>query len=199
MLHGNATKQEEIVRHFKTFPVSSRDQLLRLYFDNDKKKIRLLNDKLNKLRLKHLIRANTEIKPYLYFSSPPRIHRRSSRLDHHLAVVDFYIWLKEEAEKRGEPAPEPLAVEYSFGRDLAKPDLVIRHQGEIWFVEVQRTVITEQKMKYKIKLYEKTKEQGLHKEFGDDFGIWIVAPKRYDIETDLKVYQSIMTFPILIT
>jgi hypothetical protein len=192
-------KQKELLEHFQTFPVSSRDQLLRLYFDNDKRKVRLLNDKMNKLRLQRRVRANTEIKPYVYFASPPRVHRRSSRLEHHLACVDFYIWLKEQSEKYGKGGiPQILAYEYTFGARYAKPDLIMKWDNKVWMVEIQRTVVTEAKMRQKIRLYEETFVERKHEVFADKFNVWIVSPKKYDLESkSIYVLQTVMNFPIL--
>lgn len=178
---------KDILKHFETFPASSRDQLLRLFYGGDKKKIPTLNEKLLKLRDRGLIDVNKEIKPYVYFSVPLRVKKRSNKLDHHLAIVNFWIKMIES----GKP-PAILGYEYNFGENMARPDLIITWGNKPYFVEIQRTIISQKRMEKKIKLYEEVYIEKKYKQFGDDFVVWLISPVQYDIKTKLNVKQNIM-------
>lgn len=173
---------QAILDHFRIFPVSTRDQLLRLFYGGDRKKVPRLNEKLLRLRDRGLLDVSTEMRPYVYFAVPLRIHKRSNHLLHHLAVVDFYLWLLESGKR-----PEVVAYEHSFGRGLARPDLVLRWGDVVVCVELQRTLISQRRMERKVREYEETYMAGAHKQFGERMKVWIVTPHRYEINTSLDL------------
>ena len=175
---------KKIQEHFKLFPVSSRDQLLKRFYEGDLKAVRKLNDKLRKLVDRKVLEVNREIKPYVYFSTPRCIHLRSNHLKHHLSVVDFYLWMTVDQGKE----VEVVALEHPLGRNLPRPDLIIKWKGIKHHVELQRTIITDSQMNKKIKGYEDALIQGKIK---SDEIIWIVSPRTYNITSPyLQVVQT---------
>jgi hypothetical protein len=185
------TKESKVLDHFKTFPVSSRDQIQKLFFPRQSQ--RYVNAVLLRMREKNLIDVNTEIKPYVYFARGARVHKRSSKLEHHLACVDFFIWLKEQAKRKKKIPPVVLAYEPSFGRGFSSPDLILSFHGETLFVEIQRTKISSQRMQQKIKGYEelyvsgKTEFYTLKKPI-----VWIITREPYQIDSELDVRQTFL-------
>lgn len=183
------TKEDTILNHFKTFPVSSRDQLWKLYFPRQSR--RYVNAVLLRLREKNLIDANTEIKPYVYFAKGAKVHKRSAKLEHHLACVDFYIWLRAHARQKKMIPPVVLAYEPSFGRDCSSPDMIISLHGETLFVEIQRTRISAKRMREKIKGYEELYITGKAEFYTKKKPvIWIITRERYEITSELDVRQT---------
>lgn len=167
---------KKIQELFQLFPVISRDQLLHIIYDNDTSAIRKLNDKLRKLVDRGVLDVNREIKPYVYFRTPRNVHLRSNHLQHHLAIVDFWIWMTKTQKQK----LEIEAIEESLGKGLPRPDMTIMYRGLRHFVEIQRSDIAEAKMQKKIEEYEKA--MGEKKVKGSDI-VWIIAPKVYEAKS----------------
>ena len=182
---------QDILGHFKTFPVSSRDQLLRLFCGGDRRKITKLNEKLRKLVDRGQLDVNKEILPYVYFGVPRRIQKRTNTLNHHMAIVDFWIWLLEGSRAYNCPDPVVVSYEHNFGRGKAKPDIILEWEGKTWFVEVQRSVISQKKMDKKMKMYEEVYVDGAYEK---EFTVWVVTNKPYQLNTDIPTKQTVVDF-----
>jgi hypothetical protein len=183
------TKAELISEHFNIFPVSTRDQLIKLYFDGDMNKLRHANLVLLRLREKNLLKADTSRQPYIYYSVNTKFRWSSAKLEHQLAIVNFYIWL---VTYKKEPV-EILGCEVGFGQGFPRPDLVLVYRGEIRFVEVQRSRISEKEFAKKIKGYERLYVEGKHRMFTNDKPIvWVITPQPYHIQARIPVKQTII-------
>lgn len=175
---------KQIQEHFKVFPVSSRDQLLKRFYGEDVRHVRKLNDKLRKLVDRGILEVNREIRPYVYFATPRSIHLRSNHLNHHLAVVDFYLWLTVDQGKD----IEIVALEHPLGQNLPRPDMVIRYKGITHYVEIQRSIITDAAMQKKIDQYDNAFMEG---KIGMGELVWIVSPRTYPVKGNaVKIVQT---------
>lgn len=181
---------ERIREHFETFPVSSRDQLLRRFYQgrNDRTAVRKINEKLRKLVDRQQLDVNREIKPYVYFSVPRRIPLRSAALSHHLAVVSFFLMVESFSRRRNLSDPLVVALEQGFGKGYPRPDLILEWQNRFHYVEIQRTVTSNRRMQTKVKEYEKLVADAKYKEMSERFdSLWIVGSKRYQLDTKLPI------------
>lgn len=175
---------KQIQEHFRVFPVSSRDQLLKRFYNGDQKHVRTLNDKLRKLVDRGILEVNREIRPYVYFATPRSVHLRSNHLNHHLAVVDFYLWLTVDEGKE----IEVVALEHPLGQKLPRPDMVLRYKGITHYVEIQRSIITDQNMQKRINGYDEACMKG--KVMPGEL-VWIVSPRTYNVQGNyVKIVQT---------
>lgn len=170
----------QILEHFEIFPVSTRDQIAKLFYSHSTDPKRRATKTCRILVDRGLIEVNREFTPYIYFAKPLRIKKRSGVLAHHLGLVDLYMKLEK---------PRFIQVEVSFGKGFARPDMIIQ-LDQWYFVEYQPSIIPTHKMQKKIDLYEETYVHRKHEQFCKDFIVWIVTPKKYDIRTNLKVFQT---------
>lgn len=174
---------KEVQRHFEVFPVSTRDQLARLYYSHTTNPEKRTTETCRKLVDRGLIEVNREFTPYVYYSKPLRVKKRSGALEHHLGIVDLYEKIKKHV------TPRYVIIEYSFGKSYARPDMII-HLDRWYFVEYQPSIIPKNKMKKKIRLYEETFINRKHERFCKQFTIWIVTPKPYDVQSHLPIMQT---------
>lgn len=170
----------EIVKHFEIFPVSSRNQIAKLFYPHTTDPERRATKTCRTLVDRGIIEVNREFLPYMYFAKPLRIKMRSSALSHHLGLVDLYMQLD---------TPRFIKVEHSFGKEFARPDMIV-HIDHWYFIEYQPSIVPTHKMQKKIDLYEETYIHRRHEEFCKEFVVWIVSPKKYDLKSHLKVIQT---------
>lgn len=184
---------EEIRQHFDIFPVSSRDQLLRRFYDGRQSAVRKLNEKLRRLVDRQQLEVNREIRPYVYFSVPRRIPLRSAHLTHHLAVVTFFLEVEAFSHRKKIAPPRVIALEQGFGKGYPRPDLILEWQGRTKYVEVQRTITSDRRMQTKVTEYEKLVQEGRYKTAAPRFdGLWIVGPRKYRVDTRIPMEQTVM-------
>jgi len=171
-------RNQEILDHLTKFQLSSRDQLAKLFFADNANPAKVCTAKMRVLRDRGLVEIQGEIEPYIYFIKPTYIKKRSAKLEHHLAIVDFYIELR----------PKVLAIEKNFGKDLPIPDLIIELNNQVYFVEIQRTKITNNRIQAKIKQYERLYIRGGYEQYSTTFPIlWIYSLHNYTFKTNLSV------------
>jgi hypothetical protein len=184
----------EIEQYFRTFPLSSRDQLLKWFYDGDTKKANLVNAKLLKLVERGKLKVNRDRRPYVYFAPDTKVKKQSNKLDHYLAAVDFYIWFANSCREYRNEIPKVLAFEHNFGKGKAKPDIVLKWLNKVYFVEVQRTIIPQRRMDKKLKLYEEVYIEGDHERFGKHFTVWVVTNKEYKLKSHIPTKQTVVDF-----
>lgn len=112
-------------------------------------------------------------RPYLYKSKETNIRDNSSKLEHHLAIVDTYIELG---------CPDFFEVEPDF--KWYKPDVYCRVGVKLMCIEIQKSKITNEKMQHKIRDFVRSYQ----KEENDATTLWIKTPFRW---TNLKAPPEI--------
>lgn len=103
-------------------------------------------------------------KTYLYMPNPALVHGKSQKVNHHLKVVDVYIYFG---------CPEVFTIEPVFSH--YRPDaFMIDGNGHNICIEVQLTPISKTKMQQKIDNFRAT--------FHDHhcYNLYIITDHRYD-------------------
>jgi hypothetical protein len=162
----------------------SRDQIAMIHFHHTKNPAKHANDVLKKLVDRGFItQVIRHHQCFLYMPNPKSLPLESNKRTHDLALVDFYILLKKHGDV------EVLGVEKKL--DYVQPDIILRYNGKLNYVEVQLTQLRGERMNKKIEKYEKhVKEEG-YKEFGQIPRLWIYSPDKYDLTSSiLTIKQS---------
>lgn len=143
-------RDKAIVADLERFRCLSRDDIAELHFGHVKHPITQTNIVLKRLRRDGLIKCSAEHRKYIYFPAGRSIKPDSQKINHFLAIADFYKQLR-----RMEP-PRVFEVEPKLGeKGLPEPDAFVIWKGAPWFVEIQRTQYSEKMMTEKINRYEK--------------------------------------------
>ncbi|MEW9673585.1 hypothetical protein [Ammoniphilus sp. 3BR4] len=140
-------RDQAILSDLQRFRVMSRDDIVEIHFHDVKEKIKGCNTVLKRLREKNLIQANTKHRPYLYFPNPSTVKINSQKLNHFLAILKFYRELREFS------LPSKFEVEAKFGPTYMEPDIFMIWEGNPYFVEIQRSYYSPQKMREKLNRY----------------------------------------------
>jgi hypothetical protein len=105
---------------------------------------------------------------YLYMPNPAIIPSRSTRINHFLAIVDFYIYVKH---------PSFFDVEPTIDEHY-RPDARFRDGKENeWIVEVQLSRIKLSKMQDKVNNFVRTHREGKH----GSRNMIIVSDNKYEV------------------
>lgn len=183
-------RDKAIVSDLVRFRCMTRDDLVALHFSNVKHPVTQANMVLKRLRRDGIIECSKEWKQYVYFPSPS-IKKDSAKINHFLAIVDFYKQLQKH-----EP-PKLFVVEPKYGKGNPEPDVFMIWQRAPFFVEIQRSFYSDKVMKEKIARYEQYyhgeqwKLESWQPEEKKVFPrVWIVSETKYNIEAPFKVAQS---------
>jgi hypothetical protein len=118
-------------------------------------------------------------RPYLYMPNPPIINKRSSRIDHFLAIADLYLTLG---------CPDHYDVEPPFANGNGyRPDVYATIDGERVCIEIQRSHKSNRHIQAKVNGFIRTFYRGDHKART----LWIVSDRRYNVkipERDARVF-----------
>jgi hypothetical protein len=185
-------RDKAIIDDLNKFRCMSRDQIVTLHFNNVKHPIKNANDVLKRLRLYGYIEANTERQPYVYFPVPSVMKRESAKLDHYLAIADVYIDMCAYEQ------PREFIVEPRYGADYMQPDAFAIWKGTPFFIELQRTVYSENTMKAKFDRYkryfasEEWREETWQPQKKKVFPcVLVISPTRYGIAAgNIRVFQA---------
>ncbi|MCZ8497512.1 replication-relaxation family protein [Priestia megaterium] len=140
-------RDKKILEGLALFRCMSRDQIAEIFFKNLKNPVTATNLVLKRLRRDGHIDANTDIQPYIYFLNPSTVKKDSQKLNHYLAIVDFYIQLCEFQ------VPTEFQVEKRYGNSFMQPDVFMEWNKKSFFVEIQRSRYTTDIMGEKIQRY----------------------------------------------
>lgn len=127
-------RDKSILADLERFRCLSRDDIADLYFSHTKQPITQTNLVLKLLRRDGLVKCSTERRKYIYFPAERRIKPDSQKINHFLAIADFYKQLKRIN------SPRVFEVEPKLGgKGLPEPDIFTIWKGAPWYVEIQRT------------------------------------------------------------
>lgn len=183
-------RDKAIIQDLTRFRVMSRDDVIDLHFGNVKHPVVQANMVLKRLRRDDHISCSKERRQYLYFPNPS-IKKDSAKINHFLAIVDFYKELGRVER------PKVFEVEPKYGKGQPEPDVFMIWQRAPFYVEIQRSVYSEKVMKEKIQRYEQYyysdqwKLEAWQPEERKVFPrLWILSETGYNIIAPFKCVQS---------
>lgn len=186
-------RDKDIIRALDLFRCLSRDQISSLFFSKLKNPITSTNYVLKRLRREGYITANENHTPYIYFLNPPTIKFNSQKVNHYLAIADFYISVCSYSK------PSVFHVEPRYGANFMQPDIFMIWDKISFFVEIQNSIYSARLMNEKVNRYLhyyqsdewKKEEWNLTKEPRFPL-VWIVSKKtNYPLPfADLKIIQT---------
>ncbi|MFG6315999.1 replication-relaxation family protein [Bacillus velezensis] len=184
-------RDKSIIEALESFRALDRDQLAEMFYSHTKSPVTNVNFALKRLRDRGYIEADQNRKPYVYFPKPSRIRTGGQKVDHFLAIADFYLQLKRDGGDIKFFHVEPGYTEH------VRPDVCVMWRGSVWFVEVQRTHYTQKIMNEKMARYSNYYQSGawqllpFHKENAPFPYVWIITDHKYPIKTaGFRVFQS---------
>jgi len=186
-------RDRNIIQALQLFRCLSRDQIAALFFSKLKNPITSTNYVLKRLRREGYIIANENHVPYIYFSNPPAIKFNSQKVNHYLAIVDFYISVNRYSK------PSVFQVEPRYGANFMQPDIFMIWNGTPIFVEIQNSIYSVNLMNEKFNRYLHYYQSNEWKSEGWDLTkepcfplIWIVSKKtNYPLSfADLTIIQT---------
>ncbi|MEK5477557.1 replication-relaxation family protein [Paenibacillus sp. FSL R5-0407] len=143
-------RDKAILSDLERFRCLSRDDIAELHFSHTKHPVTQANIVLKRLRREGVIKFSAERRKYIYFPAERAIKEDSQKINHFLAIADFYRQLNRIE------APRLFQVEPKLGgKGLPEPDVFTIWKGAPWFVEIQRTRYTEKVMAEKLNRYER--------------------------------------------
>lgn len=175
--------KEKIINLFEVVPIATREQLIRKFFSeyaNPEWKCRVI---MKQLHLDKKVFMNKEYRPYICFSKTKKIPQHSSKLPHHIDVVDFYL-NHQFTNFIYEP---PLG----FQKDgFPRPDAFVIWFDKPYFIEVQtdRKHWTKEEIREKIKRYEKAIRKEKYKIYSETIpALWFVNQNKVSVYSDLNI------------
>ncbi|PGX77759.1 replication-relaxation family protein [Priestia megaterium] len=186
-------RDKEIIEALSLFRCLSRDQIAFMFFSNLKSPITSTNHVLKRLRRESYIVANTERQPYIYFLNPPSIKIGSQKINHYLAIADFYISVCKEEK------PKVFRVEPRYGGGFMQPDIFMIWKNNLFFIEIQNSIYSSEVMNGKINRYidyyysDEWRYKHLQNETISEFPlVWIISKKTSYLipKNEIKVIQT---------
>ncbi|WLR44450.1 replication-relaxation family protein (plasmid) [Bacillus carboniphilus] len=176
-----------ILDDLERFRCLTAEQIGRIHFSHTKNSYTNASFVVKRLRDRDYIDCNTDRRRFVYFPKSSRIKKNGQKIDHFLAIADFYIDLKRAKGLRF------YHVEPSY-MDIVRPDACMIWRQTAFFVEIQKSHYSTKVMDEKMKRYQKYYESGqwreLHFQNKDKARfprIWIVANHQYKINIDSRI------------
>ncbi|MCR6850472.1 replication-relaxation family protein [Bacillus sp. IBL03825] len=184
-------RDREIIKALNLFRCMSRDQIAKMFFNHVKNPITSANFVLKRLRREKYIDANTNKQPYIYFPDPTLIKKNSQKVNHYLAIVDFYLSVCQHEK------PIIFNVEKRYGSGFMQPDIFMIWRKKAYFVEIQNSRYALNLIEEKIKRYTNYLQSGSWRIQGEPYEIskspylWIVSKAPYCICSDnIQIIQT---------
>lgn len=143
-------RDKDIIGFINQFRAVDRDSLVDLFFKQLKSSINACNSVMVRLYRLGLIERTQQYSPTVYLPVDAKIKKNSQKILHFLSILDVY------KQMRTYDMPKNVIVEDKpTGRKGGvEPDLFCIFKGSPFWVEIQRTQYSEQKIQAKINLYE---------------------------------------------
>ncbi|MGZ0880296.1 hypothetical protein ACWZQY_030625 [Priestia megaterium] len=143
-------RDKDIIAFINQFRAVDRDSLVDLFFKQLKSSINACNSVMVRLYRLGLIERTQQYSPTVYLPVDAKIKKNSQKILHFLSILDVY------KQMRTYDMPKNVIVEDKpTGRKGGvEPDLFCIFKGSPFWVEIQRTQYSEQKIQAKINLYE---------------------------------------------
>lgn len=184
-------RDKQIIDDLYRFRCMSRDDIIDIHFSHLKNPVNSCNNVLKRLIRDKLIDRSTNFYPYVYFPTGKGIKKDSAKIPHFLEIVKVYKDMCRYKE------PSVFIVEPKYGKGYMEPDIFAIWKGTPFFIEVQRSVYSNDMIKEKMERYESFKDSGLiAKEHWQPKGkeifptVLVLTGARYDIETSFRVVQT---------
>jgi len=179
------TKRDKaIIKDLNKFRVMDRDSIAELHFVGLKNPTYAANNVLLRLLREGHIQRSTAFVPYVYFGPEINMKKDSAKIGHFLAIVEVY----KEIKKLGNL--ETFLVEPKYGKKgVAEPDIFCMFRQTPFFIEVQKTLYSEQQMRDKMNRYIDLYNEGILNPFPR---VLILSDQRYAIDENypFKVFQA---------
>ncbi|AKR38904.1 replication-relaxation family protein [Bacillus cereus] len=170
-------RDKEIVKSLQKFRCMSRNQIAKIFFSNLKNPITSANFVLKRLRRENLIEVNEDIQPFVYFPKPSIIKRNSQKMQHYLAIVDFFIELCKIER------PSIFEMEKRCNHGNIQPDIYMIWQDDVYFVEIQlsrySTKIMQEKLNRYVHYFSSEEWRWKNPHANNEPYIWIVSRTPY--------------------
>lgn len=185
-------RDKAILEDLQRFRVMSRDDIAELHFKGLKNSIGNCNMVLKRLYRDGHIDRNTDTSPYLYFPKEKTIKKDSAKIPHFLEILKTY---KEMIRYK---KPSIFTVEPKYGKGYMEPDIFTIWKGAPLWIEVQRSIYSEEVMTEKFNRYEAFFDSGLisketwqPKENPIFPSVLILSSTRYPVTSErLKIMQA---------
>lgn len=184
-------RDKQILDDLIRFRCMSRDDIAELHFKDLKNPVNSCNSVLKRMYRDDLIDRSTNFYPYVYFPAGKTIKKDSSKIPHFLEIVNVYKDMAQYKE------PSVFVVEPKYGKGNIEPDIFAIWKGTPFFIEVQRSLYTDQVMTEKMDRYVAFKEAGLIE--GESWQpegkkvfptILLLTNHQYSLEAKVKVIQT---------
>lgn len=177
-------RDKQIIRDLDRFMCLSRDHIVNLYFSHTKQPITQANIVLKRLRRDGYIKCNTQYRKYIYMLSDCKMKPNSQKINHYLAIADFYVQIRRIQE------PKEFIPEHKDKKGNPEADAFMIWRGLPWFVEVQCSYFSSKQISDKLNRYEKYYINGKWEEAEWQPSnkrifplIWITGKGKYDVGT----------------
>lgn len=141
-------RDKAIVEDLQRFRCMTREQIEQLHFGSVKNKVNECNRVLLRLKRDGHIEVSKERRMYTYFPTK-HIKKDSSKLNHFLAIGDFYCDIVKIDK------PRIFEVEIKLGeKGYPEPDVMMIWKGTPFFVEIQRSDYSSKQWQAKMNRYE---------------------------------------------
>lgn len=194
-------RDKNIINDLQRFRVMGRDDIVDLHFKGLKNPIGNCNTVLKRLFRDGHIERNINTQPFLYFPKEKPIKKDSTKIPHFLEILQTY---KDMIKYK---SPSTFIVEPKYGKGFMEPDIFTIWKGAPLWIEVQRSIYSEEVMTDKINRYEAFYDSGNIKsepwqpKDNPIFpAILILSPTRYPVSSgrfQIMQAKSISEFMIL--
>jgi hypothetical protein len=177
-------RDKAIIHDLNRFRVMDRDSIAELHFNGLKRPKNAANNVLLRLLRMGLIQRSTSFSPYVYFGPDVNIKKNSSKIGHFLAILEVY----KEIKRLGQL--EDFLVEPKYGaKGTVEPDIYCVYRKTPFFIEVQKTIYSNNQMKEKMDRYLELYDSKVLNPFPH---VLILSEQRYalDDEYPFKLFQA---------
>ncbi|HHW36133.1 MAG TPA: hypothetical protein GXX18_02345 [Bacillales bacterium] len=185
-------RDRNILYDIRKFRVMDTNSIANLHFDNNKNPASSASNVLLRLTRLKYIRRLRGFSPYLYMLSESKIKQDSNKIPHFLELLHVYKEIRSIEE------PRIFQVEPRY--EMVRPDIFTIFMRTPFYIEVQRSIYSDDEMTKKLDRYEKLFESGIvNEETWQPKGktpvfpyILIITDSRYNIKNDypFKVFQA---------
>lgn len=194
------SRDKAIVSDLLKFRCMDRDSIAELHVgENVKYPINAVNNILKRLVRDGHVTCSTQFSPYVYFHSETRIKSNSVKIPHYLEILNVY----KDMLKYDKPY---YVVEPKYSKGLVEPDAFAIFKGTPFFIEVQRSNITQKEIDNKIDLYHDLYSSGIvHGEVWQPKDrdpvfpyVLFITPFKFNIQSNLLQIRQVETIDTLL-
>jgi hypothetical protein len=187
-------RDKDIIGFINQFRAVDRDSLVELFFKQLKLPINACNSVMVRLYRLGLVERTQQYSPTVYLPVDAKIKKNSQKILHFLSILDVY----KQMWSYGSPKQVIVEDKPTGRKGGIEPDLFCIFKGSPFWIEIQRTQYSEQKMQDKIYLYEEfffsDEWKALHWQPEDRAPIFpsviLISPVRYAVSSNhIRIIQ----------